>query len=242
MFGIGPGYMPTLKRTTAAIKQFSSSMAVFADRSADGGAEAAEGASDFRALGGKATVELYPTSATTFKPEVQDAISKGAQALWFTACGPQAITGVGEAKQLGFKGKIMLENCLASYDIAKALKGLASGQQIVVLSPYSLVPTPAPDPAERSAISLYKSQIPGPVNTVESAGWDSMMVVAKAIEAAHSTSTPTLLSTLNNGFSYTGVWHSGRFTSQDHRGATTTGYTALTYFTPQGTIQLLSTK
>ena len=193
-----------------------------------------------RAVGITPIPERYPVNATTFTSEIQDAIAKGAQALWFTACSPGAITSVAEAETLGFKGKLILENCLASAGVAQALKGLAgTKRQVLIQSPYSLLATPAPNAAERRAIALYKSQIPGPVDTVESAGWDSMMVAAKAIEKAHSTSTAELLSTLTNGFSYTGVWHSGTFTKQDHRGARLAGYAVPTYFTKAGTIALL---
>jgi branched-chain amino acid transport system substrate-binding protein len=240
MFGIGPGYTPTIKDTVALIKRFAKSKAgLFADLSADGGDSITAGSADMRAVGLTPVVERYPVNATTFTSEIQDAISKGAQALWFTSCSPGAITSVAEAEQLGFKGKLVLENCLASIGVAQALKGLAGNQQVLVQSPYSLLSTPAPNPRERAAIALYKSQIPGPVDTVETAGWDSMMVAANAIKKAHSTSTSALLSTLTKHFSYTGVWHSGTFTKADHRGAITAGYVVPTYFTKAGTIALL---
>lgn len=240
MFGIGPGYTPTLLVSARLLKRFGDKAVIFSDNSADGGAEAKQLASDFKDLGGTASTEQYPISATTFTSEMQAAVAKHPDAMQLTSCGPGAVTQVEEAKSLGFKGKLILDNCQASFETAKALKGLAgNNQQVLVLSPYSLLSTPAPSAAERQAIALYKSQIPGPVDTVATAGWDSMMALAKAIEAAHSTSTSALLSTLQNHFSYTGVWHSGTFTSLDHRGATTAGYTVPTYFTSSGTIQLL---
>jgi branched-chain amino acid transport system substrate-binding protein len=240
MFGIGPGYSPTLKVSSRLLKRFGNKVAVFSDNSSDGGAEAHALAADFKQLGGTATVQQYPVTATTFTSEMQAAVATHPDAMQLTSCGPGAVTQVAEAKSLGFTGKLILDNCQASFETAQALKGLAgNNQQVLVLSPYSLLSTPAPNPAEQQAISVYKSQIPGPVDTVATAGWDSMMVLAKAIEAAHSTSTSALLSTLTNHFSYTGVWHSGTFTSLDHRGATTAGYTVPTYFTSKGTIQLL---
>jgi branched-chain amino acid transport system substrate-binding protein len=240
MFGIGPGYTPTIQGTVALIHKYApSKAAIFADVSADGGDSIQAGTADFKAVGLTPIIERYPVNATTFTPEIQAAMSKGAQALWFTACSPGAITSVGEAESLGFKGKIMLENCLASTGVAQAVKGFAHGTQVLVQSPYSLLSTPAPNQTEANAIAVYKSQVPGPVDTVASAGWDSMMVAAKAIEAAHSTSTASLLSTLSNNFSYTGVWHSGTFTPTDHRGAVLAGYAVPTYFTSKGTIALL---
>lgn len=242
MFGIGPGYTPTLKVSAQLLKRFGNNAVIFSDNSADGGAEAKALKADLAAIGVNSSLEQYPVNATTFTSEMQAAVSKHPDAMQLTNCGPAAVTQVGEAESLGFKGKLILDNCQASSQTAQAVKGLAGTQkQVLVLSPYSLLPVPAPNPAEQKAISLYKSQIPGPVNTVTSAGWDSMMVLAKAIEKAHSTSTPALLKTLTNHFCYTGVWQGGCFTSADHRGATTTGYTVPTYFTNKGTIAVLGT-
>jgi branched-chain amino acid transport system substrate-binding protein len=243
MFGIGPGYSPTLKVYAQLLRRFGTKAAVFSDNSSDGGSEAKELAADFKALGGTMTLEQYPVSATTFTSEMQKAVSQHPDAIQITSCGPGAVTQVQEAESLGFKGKLILDNCQASTETAQALKGLAgTDQQVLTLSPYSLLSTRAPDPTEQKAIAAYKSQVPGPVNTVETAGWDSMMVLAKAIEAAHSSSVPTLLKTLAAGFSYTGVWHAGTFTTADHRGARTSGYTVPTFFTSQGTIEPLTVR
>jgi branched-chain amino acid transport system substrate-binding protein len=241
MFAVGPGYTPTTKATVALVRRFArSKAALFADRSDAGTQSATLGAADMRAVGLTPIVERYPPTTTTLKPELQAAIAAGAQVIWDADCSPSAITAVGEAQSLGFKGKFVLQNCLASFQVAEALKGLAgNNRQVLTLSPYSLLSTPAPDPGERSAIALYKAQVPGPVNTVETAGWDMMLVMAKAIEAAHSSSTPALLSALGGNFSYTGVWQSGTYTAQDHRGADLSGYAVPTYFTSQGTIELL---
>lgn len=240
MFGIGPGYTPTLQVYSRLQRRFGTKSVIFSDNSSDGGAEAHELAADLGKLGVSASVEQYPVTATTFTSEMQAAVAKHPDVMQLTSCGPGAVTQVQEAQSLGFKGKLILDNCQASFETAKALKGLAgNNKQVLVLSPYSLLSTPAPNAAEQQAIQLYKTQIPGPVDTVATAGWDSMMVLAKAIEAAHSTSTSALLKTMDNHFSYTGVWHSGTFTSLDHRGATTAGYTVPTYFTSAGTIQLL---
>lgn len=241
MFGIGPGYTPTTKATVALVRRFATKKAaLFADLSLQGQQSATLGPQDMRAVGLTPIVERYPPTTSTLRPEIEKAMAAGAQAIWDADCSPSAITAVGEAQSLGFKGKFVLQNCLASVQVAQALKGVAgTHKQVLTLSPYSLLSEPAPDPAERSAIALYKSQVPGPVNTVETAGWDMMMSVAKAIEAAHSTSTSALLKTMENNFPYTGVWHAGTFTAQDHRGARLSGYAEPTYFTPQGTIELL---
>lgn len=241
MFGIGAGYTPTTKATVALVRRFATKKAaLFADLSLQGQQSATLGPKDMRAVGLTPIVERYPPTTTTLRPEIEKAMAAGAQAIWDADCSPSAITAVGEAKSLGFNGKFVLQNCLASFQVAQALKGVAgTHKQVLTLSPYSLLSEPAPDPAERAANALYKSQVPGPVNTVESAGWDMMMVMAKAIEAAHSTSTSALLKTMESNFSYTGVWHAGTFTAQDHRGARLAGYAEPTYFTSQGTIELL---
>jgi branched-chain amino acid transport system substrate-binding protein len=241
MFAVGPGYTPTTQATVALVRRFASKRAaLFADLSEAGTQSATLGAADMRAVGLTPILERYAPTTTTLTPEIQTVMAKGAQVIWDADCGPSAVTMVGEAQSLGFRGKIVLQNCLASFPVAEALKHFAgTHEQVLTLSPYSLLSTRAPDPAEQKAIALYKAQVPGPVNTVESAGWDMMMVLAKAIEAAHSTSTAALLRTMQGDFRYTGVWDSGIFTAHDHRGARLAGYAEPSYFTSQGTIEVL---
>src|SRR5438270_45440 len=57
------------------------------------------------------------TDDASFKSAIQSAISHGSDGLWFTECTPAAISAVGDAQNLGFSGKIFLENCLASFGV-----------------------------------------------------------------------------------------------------------------------------
>ena len=235
MFGVGPGYSPTIANTTSIISRYAKKAAVFADRDASGNDSATIGPADLKTHGVTPILIRTDPTATSLKASIQQAMSKGAQVIWFSECTPAVIQGVSEAQQLGFKGKIMLENCLASFDVAKALKGLAgTNKQLIIQVPQLLLNHTASDPQEASAIALFKQTVPGQPNVVVAAGWDSMWVLKNAIEKAGSTDTAKVIAALNNNFHYTGVWQSGTYTSHDHRAAVTTGYTDPAYFTNSG--------
>lgn len=239
MFGVGLGYTPTIINTTKLIQKYApKKAAVFADKDKSGDDSAHIGPADLKKLGVTPVLERTDPTAASFKPAIQAAMSKGVQAMWFTECTPAAISAVGEAESLGFKGKLVLENCLASLDVAKAVKGLAGDKQVLVQSPELLLPGTSSNPDRAKAIALYK-QVVGKPDTVVGAGWDSMMMAKAAIEKAGSTDTDKLVQTLENNFTFTGVWHSGTMTAQDHRGAQPEGYVVPTYFTKQGTIARL---
>jgi branched-chain amino acid transport system substrate-binding protein len=239
MFGVGLGYTPTIVQTTKLIQRFApKKAAVFADKDKSGDDSARIGPADLKKLGVTPVLERTDPTAASFKPAIQQVIAKGVQAMWFTECTPAAITAVGEAESLGFKGKLVMENCLASLDVAKAVKGLAGDKQVLVQSPELLLPGTSSDPARAKAIALYK-QVVGKPDTVVGAGWDSMWIAKAAIEKAGTLDTDKLVQTLENNFSFTGVWHGGTMTAQDHRGAQPEGYVVPTYFTKQGTIARL---
>jgi branched-chain amino acid transport system substrate-binding protein len=239
MFGVGLGYTPTIVETTRLIQKYApKKAAVFADKDKSGDDSATIGPNDLKKLGVTPVVIRTDPTAASFKPAIQQAMSKGVQAMWFTECTPAAISAVGEAEQLGFKGKLILENCLASLDVAKAVKGLAGDKQVLVQSPELLLPGTSSDQQRAKAITLYK-QVVGKPDTVVGAGWDSMWIAKAAIEKAGSLDTNKLTQTLENNFAFTGVWHGGTMTAQDHRGATPQGYVVPTYFTKQGTIARL---
>jgi branched-chain amino acid transport system substrate-binding protein len=234
MFGVGTGYTPTILKTTALIKRFAKKAAVFADKDKSGDDSARIGPADLKAIGVTPILERTNPTEASFKPAIQAAIAKGAQLLWFTECGPPAITGVGEAKSLGFKGKILLENCLASLDVAQALKGLAGdNKQILVQSPQLILPGKAKNPQLAKAIALYKKVVGHP-DTVIGAGWDSMWIAKAAIEKANSLDTDALVKTLEGHFHFVGVWHGGTMTKDDHRGSKGDGYLIPSYFTSDG--------
>lgn len=239
MFGVGLGYTPTIVQTTKLIQKYApKKAAVFADKDKSGDDSATIGPADLKKLGVTPVVIRTDPTAASFKPAIQQAMSKGVQAMWFTECTPAAISAVGEAEQLGFKGKLILENCLASLGVAQAVKGLAGDKQVLVQSPELLLPGTSSNPERAKAIALYK-QVVGKPDTVIGAGWDSMWIAKAAIEKAGTLDTNKLTQTLENNFSFTGVWHGGTMTAQDHRGAKPEGYVVPTYFTKQGTIARL---
>jgi branched-chain amino acid transport system substrate-binding protein len=236
MFGVGLGYTPTIKAAADMIKADSKKPTVFADKDKSGDDSAREAPAALKAAGlDPILIRTQPTDAS-FKAAIQKAISQGSDGLWFTECTPAAISAVGDAKNLGFKNKIYLENCLASFGIAQALKGLAgNNEQILVQSPDLLLGN-ATRAGLQQAIDTYKSANPGPPDVVTSSGWDAMFIVKKLLEQTKTLDVATNTKALENNFSFTGVWHGGTFTSDDHRGATADGYATPSAFTNKGTI------
>src|SRR5690348_821022 len=132
MFGVGLGYTPTIAAYAKVIARFSKKPAVFADKDKSGDDSAHYGPLSLKAAGTDPILIRTSTDDASFKAAIQGAISDGADGMWFTECTPAAISAVGDAQSLGFAGQIFLENCLASFGVAQALKGLAGNKQQVV--------------------------------------------------------------------------------------------------------------
>lgn len=236
MFGVGLGYTPTIKAAAEMIKVDSKKPAVFADKDKSGDDSAREGPAALKAAGtDPILIRTQPTDAS-FKAAIQKAISGGADGMWFTECTPAAISAVGDAKALGFKGKLYLENCLASFGVAQALKGLAGNSSQILVQAPDLLLGDASRPGLQEAIDTYKSAIKGPPDVVTSSGWDAIFIIKKLLEQTKTLDVPTNVKALEGNFEFTGVWHGGTFTADDHRGATAEGYATPAAFTSKGTL------
>lgn len=129
MFGIGLGYTPTIAQYAKVIARYAKKPAVFADKDKSGDDSAREGPLQLKRAGTDPILIRTSPDDTSFKAAIQSAISQGADGMWFTECTPAAISATGDSLALGFGGKIFLENCLASFGVAQALKGLAGSNQ-----------------------------------------------------------------------------------------------------------------
>lgn len=240
MFGIGLGYTPTIAQYAKVIARYAKKPAVFADKDKSGDDSAREGPLQLKRAGTDPILIRTSPDDTSFKAAIQSAISQGADGMWFTECTPAAISATGDSLALGFGGKIFLENCLASFGVAQALKGLAgSNQQIVVQVPAMLLPGKAARPGQQAAITRFKSAVPGPPDVVVASGWDAMFVIKKLLEQTKTLDVKTNVKALESNFKYVGVWHGGTFTKKDHRGATAFGYATPAAFTSKGTFETL---
>jgi branched-chain amino acid transport system substrate-binding protein len=235
MFGIGPGYDVTTDAYAAALAKEGKKIAVFADKVKSGDDSADLSPEAIEAQGATTLIERTDPTASTYKPGIQKAIADGADAMWFTQCSPTAISAVGDAQSLGFKGPLFLENCLAGLDVAGALKGLVKKNpgQVQILAPSMFVPEEAANAEQKAANDLFL-QVMGQPDTVKGAGWDSVFLVKKAVEAAGTTDPAALNKTLEDNFSFEGVWQGGTFTPEDHRGNDGKGYLVPVAFTADG--------
>lgn len=236
MFGIGTGYDVTIQHYADVLSKQAKKIAVFADKTKSGDDSAELGPNALRQRGVTVLVQRTDPSASTYKPAIQSVISSGAQAIWFSECTPTVVSAIADAQALGFKGKIMLENCLASLDVAKAVRAFAAKdpQQIEILAPAMFVPQKAASAAQKQADDLFLATMGGP-DTVKGAGWDGVWLLKQAIEQAGTDDAGKLLQTLEGNFQFTGVWQGGTYTPGDHRGGNGDGYLVPVYFTPAGT-------
>lgn len=239
-FGIGLAYTPTIAAYAKVIAKYSHKPAVFADKDKSGDDSAHYGPLSLKAAGTSPILIRTSTDDASFKASIQNAISQGADGLWFTECTPAAISAVGDAQALGFTGKIYLENCLASFGVAQALKGLAGDkQQIIVQVPSMLLPGKATRPGEQAAITQFKAGVPGPPDVVVGSGWDAIMLIKKLLTQTKTLDVATNEKALESNFNFVGVWQGGTMTAKDHRGATADGYATAAAFTKDGTFELL---
>lgn len=241
MFGVGLGYSPTIEAAAKElISPYSKKPAVFADKDKSGDDTAEEAPKQLEAAGTEPILIRTSATESSFKASIQKAISEGADGLWFSECTPAAISAVGDAKALGFEEKIYLENCLASFEVAEALKSLAGNEQKVTLQvPAMLLPGKAPTSEEQEAIELFKEGVPGKPNVVVGAGWDSIFIIKQLLEQTETEDVQTNLEALENNFKFTGVWQGGTYTKADHRGAVAEGYATPAAITEQGTFEAL---
>jgi branched-chain amino acid transport system substrate-binding protein len=240
MFGVGLGYTPTIAAYAKVIARYSKKPTVFADKDKSGDDSAHFGPLSLTKAGTSPILIRTSEDDTSFKAAIESAISQGSDGMWFTECTPAAISAVGDAQSLGFKGKIFLENCLASFGVAQALKGLAgSDQQIIVQVPSMLLNNQGAQPGEVAAIKRFKQGVSGSPDVVVGSGWDAIFVIKKLLEQTKTLNVATNLKALEHNFHFVGVWHGGTFTKKDHRGATANGYAIAAAFTSQGTFEPL---
>jgi len=236
MFGVGLGYTPTIKAAAQMIKdQGTKHVAVFADKDKSGDDSAHEAPLRLKEAGvNTLLIRTNPTDAS-FKAAIQKAKAAGVDGMWFTECTPAAISAVGDAKSLGFTGKLYMENCLASFGVAQAMKGLAgTNKQIMVQVPDMLLPGQSPRPDEQKAIEVFKKSVSGQPDVVVGSGWDAIFIIKKLLEQTKTLDVKTNLKALENNLKFQGVWHGGTFTANDHRGATAPGYAIPAAYTNKG--------
>lgn len=185
--------------------------------------------------GVKIETEEFNTSDTSTKPQLQKLIDRKVGALFIANCGALSLTAAREAVDLGYEGKILLYNCFASNSAAAALKGFTNGN-IETFAPNFILKATEPTGDDAEAIKKYEDA-GGEPEIVMAAGWDGMYAMAGAIEKAGSTDSAAIMTTLEDDYTYTGVWSSGTITADDHRGTKTEGALIPAAFTAEGTLE-----
>lgn len=171
---------------------------------------------------------------TTARPQIQALLDQEVGGLFIAHCGPVSITAAREAIDLGFDGKILLYNCFASETAAESIKGFTNGN-VETFAPQFLLGTNAEDDPQTPSIEAFESA-GGKPDIVMAVGWDGMMLIAQAIEAAGSAEPGDIVEALEDDFRFAGVWSANAITADDHRGARTEGALIPARFTTEGTL------
>lgn len=178
--------------------------------------------------------EVFAPDDTTARAQIQALMDEGVGGLFIAHCGPVSITAAREAIDLGFDGKILLYNCFASETAAESIKGFTNGNVETFAPQFLLGTTPEDDP-QAPAIAEFQSADGAP-DIVMAVGWDGMMLVAQAVEAARSSERDEIVTALEDSFQYEGVWSANTITAEDHRGARIEGALIPARFTTEGTL------
>lgn len=236
-FGIGVGYSETVAFDVAFLATRGRRIGVLAEKGPGGDQTKSIADPAARAAGATVQLERIETTDTTAKPQIQKLMAGGVDSIYIVSCGPVAIAAAREAIDLGFDGTVLASNCFASAAGGEAMKGFANGNVLISAPEFLLGPPPAGS-ARKAAIERYQKSIDAP-DSVVAAGWDAVFYAAEAIEQAGSTEPAAITSTLEDDFRFTGVWHAGTTTAEDHRGAITDGALVPAEITPQGTFTAL---
>lgn len=232
-FAVGAGSEVTSDVQFAHMATQTDLVGVLATRDESGDEAVALAEEDAADAGIEVVDERVEASDTTFVPQLQSLIGAGVGFIYLTDCGPGAITAAREAiVDLGFEGGILLENCMASFGIAQAVAEFAN-DQIVVMAPAFMLDGVEDDDPRAEAIAAYE-EAGGEPDIVFAAGWDAVHIAAQAIAEAGAYEAQAILDTLAGGLSYTGVWHAGTYSADDHRGAIPDGAIIPAVFTADG--------
>lgn len=183
-------------------------------------------------------VKQISPEESSAKSQLQSFVADGVGGVFIAACGPIAVTAAGELIDLDYTGKIMLYNCFASEGAAKSVMGFTNGN-IQTLAPEFIIGDVGEDNPQHEAITDY-FEAGGAPDIVAASGWDGLMMIAAAIEAAGSSEPADIIATLEGDFRFEGVWTSSLITKDDHRGAAVERALIPVRFTSDGKMEPLS--
>jgi branched-chain amino acid transport system substrate-binding protein len=235
-YGIGPATSEEDQTLYAYMKEQGVKTVGTLAATDESGEQAKEWAKEFgeEENGLKVDVQSTDAEATSFKPQLQQMLSAGAEGLYLTSCGGVSITAASEAVSLNFEGPSVLINCFAGESVAGAVKGFANGH-LMTLAPGFMLGAPFA-PKRKEADELYNKEVG--VNEITTAdGWDGVLLAAKAAEESGSTEPAALNETLENNFEYYGPWAGGTFTPEDHRGQEDEGTLEPAIYTKAGKLE-----
>ena len=158
--------------------------------------------------------EAFPVAATDLTAQLQKAMNAKADTLVIWTAGPAAPILVRQAKQFGFKGKIVGSTGIVSDNFLK----IAGRDGYGVYADVDLNYT-HPDPGQRVFLDLYRKAYSAKPSNFASFAWDAAHVLANAMKKTKGdVSGDALSAALTTMQPYTGTTGEFKFTATDHNG------------------------
>jgi branched-chain amino acid transport system substrate-binding protein len=167
-------------------------------------------------------VETYNPNDSDFSVQIGKINAAGAGAVIKMGQGGSTVTAAKNIKQLGLD-KLLL---MASLDDGETFKqaGEILGERFMFIAPGVQIPDAIPaGPARQAAedfLKIWRAKYGDRDANAPARAWDSMMLIAKAVEVAKSTEGPALRDAFEKISGYQGAFATFNFSPEQHNGIT----------------------
>jgi ABC-type branched-subunit amino acid transport system substrate-binding protein len=167
-------------------------------------------------------VETYNPNDSDFSVQIGKINAAGAGAVIKMGQGGSTVTAAKNIKQLGLD-KLLL---MASLDDGETFKqaGEILGERFMFIAPGVQIPEAIPaGPARQAAeefLKIWRAKYGDRDANAPARAWDSMMLIAKAVEVAKSTEGPALRDAFEKISGYQGAFATFNFSPEQHNGIT----------------------
>ena len=169
-----------------------------------------------------AAVETYNPNDSDFSVQIGKINAAGAGAVIKMGQGGSTVTAAKNIKQLGLDKLILM----ASLDDGETFRqaGEILGERFMFIAPGVQIPEAIPaGPARQAAedfLKIWRAKHGDRDPNAPARAWDSMMLIAKAVEVAKSTEGPALRDAFEKISGYQGAFATFNFSPEQHNGIT----------------------
>lgn len=157
--------------------------------------------------------EAFPVAATDLTPQLQKAMGAKADTILIWTAGPAAPKLVSQAKQFGFKGKIVGSTGIVSDNFLRVAG--RDGYGVLADMNLNLV---SPTHDQRAFIKMYEDTYHSRPSNFASFAWDAAHLLARGLTATKGNGSDALASSLEGSKPYAGTTGTFKFSATDHNG------------------------